>query len=194
MRSIPLAECREVVIFGGGAIGVFNGLVARARGAGRITIMDVSQDRLNLHRKLGLPFDHWINSGETDPVEWIKDRTNGCGCDAVVVAASVPSLVPTAIEMLCHAGHLSIFAGMPKSDPVMPIDLNKIHYLELHVHGANSSVKRDYLEARDLIESGSIDVEPIITHTFGLDDFHEAVATQADPSSGSMKVVIAPGR
>ena len=41
--------------------------------------------------------------------------------------------------VLARAGHLSIFAGMPKSDPVEPTDLNLIHYRELNIHGANSS-------------------------------------------------------
>jgi L-iditol 2-dehydrogenase len=209
MRYIPMEECRDVVIFGGGIIGVMNGLVARARGAKEITIMDISQERLDLHQKLGLPFDNWVNSGTTDPVEWTKEKTGGSGVDAVVVAASVSNLVPPAFDMLGHAGHLSLFAGLPKSDPVRPVDLNLIHYREMHVHGANSSVQRDYLdyremhvhganssvqrdylEARDLIESGKIDVAPLITHTYGIDDFLQAVATQGDPASGAMKVVM----
>lgn len=192
MRFIPMEDMENVVIFGGGIIGVLNGLVAKARGAREVTIMDVSQERLDLHKKLGLPFDNWINTTIVDPLEWVKKKTGGAGVDVAVVAASVTALVPVALNMLGHAGHLSIFAGMPKSNPVMPIDLNKIHYLELHVHGANSSVQRDYLEARDLIESGRIDPAPLVTHTFSLDDFNEAVATQADPSAGSMKIVIKP--
>ena len=67
-----------------------------------------------------------------------------------------------------------------------------IHYPELHVHGANSSVQRDYLEARDMIQSGKIDGKKLVTHTFGLDDFNHAVKVQGNPSSGAMKVVIVP--
>jgi len=96
------------------------------------------------------------------------------------------------MKLLARDGHLSVFAGMPKSDPVEPIDLNLIHYLELHVHGANSSVQRDYFEARDFMESGKIDGAQLVTHTFGLDEFDEAVATQANPASGALKVIIKP--
>ena len=67
-----------------------------------------------------------------------------------------------------------------------------IHYRELHLHGANSSVRRDYMEARDYLESGRIDASALVTHTFPLDDLNEAVKVQADPRSGSMKVVIVP--
>ena len=79
---------------------------------------------------------------------------------------------------------------MPKSDPVEQVDLNLIHYLELHVHGANSSVQKDYIEARDLIESGKINADALVTHKFGIADFNRAVEVQGNPSSGAMKVVI----
>ena len=143
MRCIPLEEMEHVLIFGGGIIGVLNGLVAKARGTKKVTIMDVSDERLALHQRLGLPFDNFINSGKTDPVE--------------------------------------------------EIDLNIIHYRELHVHGANSSVQRDYIEARNYIESGKIDAAALVTHKFRLEDFKEAVEVQGNPASGAMKVVIFPG-
>jgi len=192
MRFIPLEEAGEVVIFGGGIIGVLNGLVARARGAREITFLDVSQERLDLHMKMGLPFDHWVNSATTDPVEWVMEKTGGRGVDVVVVAASVTSLVPLALQLLARSGHLSLFAGLPKSDPIRPIDLNVIHYRELHLHGANSSVQRDYLEARDYLASGKIDGKSLVTHRFRLEEFNKAVKTQRDPAAGSLKIIIVP--
>jgi L-iditol 2-dehydrogenase len=192
MNCIPLEGMDTVAVFGGGIIGVLNGLVAKARGAQKVVVFDVAQDRLNLLESLALPFDGFVNSSENDPVEWIKEFTCGRGADAVVVAASVKQLVPVGLRMLARAGHLSIFAGMPKSDPVEPLDMNLIHYLELHIHGANSSVQRDYLKARDLIESGKIDAAKLVTHTFSLDDFNEAVETQGNPASGALKVIIKP--
>lgn len=192
MRCIPMEEAGHVLVFGGGIIGVLNALVARARGAKRVTIMDVSAERLALLQRLGLPFDDFINSGTQSPAEWVKTNTRGRGVDVVVVAASVKALVPAGLALLARDGHLSIFAGMPKSDPVSPIDLNLIHYPELHVHGANSSVRRDYLEAAAMLASGKIDGKRLVTHTFKLDDFNEAVAVQGNPASGALKVIIAP--
>ncbi|MEI7436962.1 MAG: alcohol dehydrogenase catalytic domain-containing protein [bacterium] len=192
MRCIPMEQCKHVVIFGGGIIGVLNGLVAKARGAKVVTIMDVSQERLDLHRKLGLPFDNYVNSRTTDPVAWVKAITGGKGVDAVVVAASVKSIVPIGLKILGRSGHLSIFAGMPKSDPHESIDLNLIHYLEHHVHGANSSAIRDYIEAREYLVSGKINGGKLVTHTFKLDDFNEAVKVQGNPATGAMKVIIVP--
>lgn len=94
--------------------------------------------------------------------------------------------------LLRRAGHLSIFAGMPKSDALELVDLNKIHYYELSLHGANSSAQAEYLQARDFLVSGKIKGAPLVTHRFSLERFHEAVKIQADPAQGSLKVIIIP--
>ncbi len=192
MNYIPMEETEHALIFGGGIIGVLNGLVAKARGAKRVTIADISADRLGLLKELNLPFDDYVDTSANDIVEWVKEHTKGRGLDAVVVAASVKPLVGTGLKLLRRAGHLSIFAGMPKSDPFLPLDLNLIHYLELNVHGANSSSHAEYLTARDLIVSGKIDARPLVTHRFPLDRFDEAVKTQSNPTSRALKVVIIP--
>jgi L-iditol 2-dehydrogenase len=192
MEYIPMEKMEQMVVFGGGIIGVLNGLVAKARGVPNVTIMDVSEQRLDLHRRLRLPFDNLINSGKVDPKDWVKKQTHGRGVDAVIVAASVKPLVSLGMKLLAKGGHLSVFAGMPKSNPVDSIDLNLIHYNEFNIHGATSSARQEYLSARDYIVSGKIDGAQLVTHRFPLDEFREAVATQADPSTGALKVVIIP--
>jgi L-iditol 2-dehydrogenase len=192
MKYIPMEQIEHVLIFGGGIIGVLNGLVAKARGAKKITIMDVSETRLALLKKIGLPFDNLVDTSRVNPAEWVKQNTDGRGVDAVVVAASVKALVAKGMDLLQRGGHLSIFAGMPKSDPREQIDLNRIHYLELNLHGANSSSQAEYLAARDFLVSGKIDARPLVTHRFPLEKFNEAVHVQGDPSSGALKVVIIP--
>ena len=192
MRVIPLEDANHVIVFGGGIIGVLNGLVAKARGAKEVTIMDISQERLDLLAKLNLPFNNYVNSGTTDPEAWVKDYTNGRGVDVVVVAASVKSIVAQGMKLLARDGHLSIFAGMPKSDPTDTIDLNLIHYPELHIHGANSSVLRDYIDAEKYLSSGQINGKSLVTHVFELSNFLEAVDIQGDPKNGALKVIIKP--
>lgn len=190
LRFFPFEEMKHVVILSAGIIGVLNGLVARAWGAETVTIMNRSQGRLDLIQELGLPFDHLVNTSTTDPVAWVQDHTDGLGVDGVVATASAKELIPLGMNLLALGGHLSLFAGVSKQDPLEPIDLNQIHYRELHLHGANSSVRQDYEEAIRLIETGKIDPGPLITHRFPLEQFNEAFATQADPAVKSLKVVL----
>jgi L-iditol 2-dehydrogenase len=192
MRYLPLEEMQSVVIMGAGIIGVMNGLVAKARGAREVIMMDVAANRLDMLSKMGLPLEAYVNSAEVTPVDWVRRHTNGRGVDGVVVAASVKQLVGTGLQMLARGGHLSIFAGMSKQDPMLPLDLNLIHYLELNVHGANSSVRRDYIEAINLMQRDPALWERLVTHRFPLNQFNQAFQTQGDPAVNSLKVMIKP--
>lgn len=192
MRYLPLEQMDRVVIFGAGIIGVLNGLVAKARGVREVIVVNRSQGKLDLIKSQGLPIDHLVNMAQVDPVDWVHRHTGGRGVDAVVVSASAKNLVPIGMKMLALGGHLSIFAGMNKNEPTEPLDLNLIHYRELHVHGANSSVRKDYLEALVLIEKGAVSAKQLVTHTFPLDRFNEAMAVQRDGDAKSLKIVVKP--
>jgi len=192
LRYIPLEGMDHVGIVGAGVIGVLNGLIAKARGAKKVTIFNRSSAKLDVIKKLGLPFDHLVDYSKTDAAKWISQQTGGRGLDAVVLSASEKDLIPMSMPWLARGGHMSLFAGLPKSDPVAPIDLNVIHYKELHLHGANSSVRRDYEEALQMLTDGRIDGRALITHRFPLRDFPEAVKTQNDPKSGALKVIVLP--
>jgi L-iditol 2-dehydrogenase len=192
LRYLPLNQARQVVVIGAGIIGVMNGLVAKAMGAKEIILMNRSGNRLELMKKLGIPFDHFVDMSQHNPEEWVKNHTRGRGVDAVIISASDKSLVSPSLRMLCRGGHLSLFAGFNKNEPIEPIDVNRIHYLELNVHGANSSVYQDYIEARDLLLSGKVNGDSLITHKFKLDDFNQAMQVQKDRNSGSLKILIEP--
>lgn len=192
LRDIPLEGMNHVGIVGAGVIGVLNGLIARARGAKKVTIFNRSGGKLEVLRKLGLPFDNLIDYSKIDAAKWIAQETGGRGLDAVVLSASEKDLIPMSMPWMARGGHMSLFAGLPKSDPVAPIDLNVIHYKELHLHGANSSVRRDYEEALRMLSDGRIDGKALITHRFPLRDFPTAVKTQNDPKSGALKVIVVP--
>jgi len=192
LRYLPLEGMAHVGVVGAGIIGVLNGLVARARGAKRVTLFNRSPEKLDLIARLKLPFDDLVNMGKTNPEDWIRDATQGRGLDAVILSASEKNLAVRSLPWLARNGHMSLFAGMPKSDCVAPLDLNLIHYRELHLHGANSSVRRDYDEALEFLKSGKIDGKALITHRFPLRKFAEAVALHGDSKSGALKIIIQP--
>jgi L-iditol 2-dehydrogenase len=191
LRTIPLEKIEHIVIMGAGVIGILNALVAKARGVKRVTVMNRSVGRLELAEKLGLPIDDYVCTKDIDPVQWVKENSEiGEGVGAVIICASTTDLAAPAIEMLKRDGHLSLFAGMPKSNPTTMIDLNLIHYRELHLHGANSSVRVDYEDALEMLVSKKIDWSPLITHRFALRDFKKAI--KAQNAEGSLKLIVEP--
>jgi L-iditol 2-dehydrogenase len=190
LRYLPLEAMSRVVVLGAGIIGLLNALVAKARGAKEVIVMNRSPQRLDLIRQLGFPVDHTVDLSQHDALDWMKQHTGGKGVEGVIVSASVKSYASLGVQLLAIGGHLSLFAGVNKEDPWEMIDLNLIHYRELHIHGANSSVQRDYLEAIRLLEDGSIDALKLITHRFPLSRFSEAFAAQTDPTSQALKIMI----
>jgi nitrogen fixation/metabolism regulation signal transduction histidine kinase len=111
--------------------------------------------------------------------------------DADVLKRGATMIVNQVAAMKRMVDDFRDYARLPVPE-VEPLDLNLIHYPELHVHGANSSVQRDYVEACALIGSGKVNADRLVTHTFPLADFNKAVAVQGDPASGALKVIVKP--
>ncbi|MCK5094658.1 MAG: SDR family NAD(P)-dependent oxidoreductase [Spirochaetes bacterium] len=62
----------------------------------------------------------------------------------------------------------------------------------LNIHGATSSAINEYLTAMDFTVTGKINGGALVTHRFSLDDFNKVAKTQADHSTGALKVIIIP--
>ena len=181
----------KAVVIGAGIIGMLHTEYAKQKGAKTI-LVNRSAPRLILAQKIGLPADEFVDASKCDPVQRVRELTEGLGADVVVCAASSKDVQKQAIEMAAVDADISFFAGIPKDDPYAAINTNLIHYNELHVHGANASHRRQYLEALDLIASGKVDVKKFITHKFPLEKIEEALHTLEDRRLNAIKVLIDP--
>ena len=179
------------VVIGAGIIGMLHTEYAKQKGAKAI-LVNRSAPRLILAQKIGLRADEFVDASKYDPVQRVEELTRGLGADVVICAASSKDTQKQAIEMAAVDADISLFAGIPKDDPYVAIDTNQIHYNELHVHGANASHRRQYLEALDLIASGKVDVKKFITHKFPLGKIEEALRTLEDRRRDAIKVLIDP--
>jgi len=178
-------------VIGAGIIGMLHTEYAKQKGS-RVILVNRSAPRLIIAQKIGLKADFFVNAGECDPVERVKELTDGMGADVVICAASSKEVQKEALEMAAVDADVSFFAGISKDDPYVNLNTNLIHYNELHVHGANASNRRQYLEAVSLIASGRINVKKFITHKFPLEKIEEAIRTLEDRSAGAVKVIIDP--
>ena len=73
-------------------------------------------------------------------------------------------------------GQVLMFAGLPDTSPTATLNTNLIHYHELRVVGARSSVKRQWDEALELILSKQVDASRIVTHTVPLEGIQDGFA------------------
>ncbi len=180
-----------VVILGAGPIGCWQSVMVRDRGAARVLITDVSTERLEVAlRVIGRFVDDAFAAGEDNGVQEVLSRTGGRGAERVIVAAPSKRAQQAALEMAGRRARVVYFAGLPKHDPVSPLDMNELHYKELAVLGAYGATHRHYRVAMGYLERRRDDLAPIVTHRFPLERIAEAFETIR--SGTGLKVVVLP--
>jgi L-iditol 2-dehydrogenase len=181
-----------VVILGTGPIGCWQAVMCRDRGASRIYMTDVKKDRLDVALGVVGRFvdDAWVTGEDDDGVEQVMSRTDGRGADRVSVAAPSKQAQQAALEMAAKRARVVYFAGLPKHDPVSPLDINQLHYKELAILGAYGATHRQYRITMDYLNRRKDDLAPVVTHRFPLERIGEAFATIRDGTG--LKMVIVP--
>ena len=150
-----------VVVVGCGPMGVLHLELLKTRQA-RVAVIDLSPHRLALARdEFGVQWA--INSSENDPVEAIRDLTNGLGADVAIVAAPSGSAVAKSIFLVRKRGRVGIFGGLPKTSAEAALDINRIHYHELRLIGNFSYHPRYHVKALELLAAGGVRVSKLTT-------------------------------
>jgi L-iditol 2-dehydrogenase len=133
--------------------------------------------------------DSWV-AGDDNGVEEVMSRTGGAGADRVSVAAPSKEAHRAALEMAAKRARIVFFAGLPKHDPVSPLDMNQLHYKELAVLGAYGATHRQYRITMDYLDRRQEDLGRVVTHRFPLERISEAFETIR--SGTGLKMVIVP--
>ena len=158
-----------VVVIGAGPIGCMHAHVARLRGASRVLMFDVAAERLVLSQQAvpdpGVSFHH--ASGDA-AVEAVLDATGNEGAQRVVVACSSHEAQQTALRMAGKQARVLYFGGLPKSRPTIQFDSNILHYREVTVCGSYGATLPQMQTALEMIASGRVAMERIVTHRLPL--------------------------
>jgi L-iditol 2-dehydrogenase len=184
-----VGEGDDVVVMGSGPIGCLHVRLARARGAARVFLVDLNRERLDLAANLVRP-DAEVCGAETDVVDAILKLTEGRGADVVITAAAAGAAQEQAVQMAARQGRISFFGGLPKDKPMIALDSNLVHYRELTIVGANGSSPQHNKEALQLIATGAVPVQDLITHRLPLDRALDAFGIVA--RGEAIKVTVEP--
>lgn len=189
MLDVRLGD--TVVILGSGPIGCWQAVMCRDRGASRVYLSDVNRERLDVALGVVGRFvdDAWV-AGEDNGVSEVMSRTGGHGADRISVAAPAKQAQQAALEMAAKRARVVYFAGLPKHDPVSPLDMNQLHYKELAILGAYGATHRQYRITMGYLDRRKEDLAGVVTHRFPLERIAEAFATIR--SGAGLKMVILP--
>ncbi|MFD4990253.1 S-(hydroxymethyl)mycothiol dehydrogenase [Streptomyces sp. NPDC058374] len=164
----------SVAVIGCGGVGDAAVAGARLAGARRIIAVDIDDRKLETASSIGAT--HTVNSRESDPVEAIRELTDGFGADVVIEAVGRPETYRQAFYARDLAGTV-VLVGVPT--PEMTLELPF-----LDVFGRGGALKsswygdclpsRDFPMLVDLYLQGRLDLDAFVTETVGLDDVEEA--------------------
>jgi threonine 3-dehydrogenase len=120
-------------------------------------------------QKLGA--DEIVPAGEGDPVARVKEVTGGLGADVVIETAGTNQTMIQAYEMVRPGGAILQFGIGPAE--VGGIPAQSYYFKDITVIGSRAGLAEDFDRSIALVASGQIDLEPIITHHFPLDDIQK---------------------
>jgi L-iditol 2-dehydrogenase len=174
-----------VLIMGSGPIGLFHLQLSLLAGARAVIVSDPSAPRRAVASNFGAHIT--VDPTAEDLSSIVSEVTGGLGVDSVIICIGLPMLVNNALNMARQGGCVNIFAGLAGKGWA-EIESNLIHYKELEVTGSANSRRADYQTALQLIESGRIKVEAMVTDRFPLRSAHAALDKAA--SGEGIKVAV----
>jgi threonine 3-dehydrogenase len=162
---------KTVAVLGCGPIGCFAIGVVKACGALKIYASDISDMRLEIAKKMGATITY--NADKVDVTAEILKDTDGCGVDVVLDVSGAPGAIKTGVNVVRKAGRFT-FVGIPDQQVVLDIP-NEFIYKETEVKGITGRVMWEtWFQVTNLLSSGLLKVDPVITHRFPLEGFQEA--------------------
>lgn len=179
-----------VAVFALGPIGLCAVAGARLMGATTIIGVDTVPARMDVARTLGA--DHVIDFKAGDPVEQIMALTDGRGVDVAIEALGAQGTFESAMRVLRPGGTLSSL-GVYSSDLKIPLNafaagLGDHRIITTLCPGGKERMRR----LMEVCGSGRLDLKPLVTHRFELDDIEQAYDLFANQRDGVLKVAITP--
>lgn len=159
--------CEDVLVIGGGPIGMLVAMAARDAGA-NVTVCEINENRLSFAKKIG--FDT-LNPKDVDVAKMIHESTGSKGADVVFeVSGSQPGvdLMTAAAATRGRIVMVAIHATKPQ------IDMFQFFWRELELIGARVYRPEDYDKAMQLLAQGVVDCDAFITDIQGLTEIEGA--------------------
>jgi L-iditol 2-dehydrogenase len=171
-RWLKIQPGERVAVIGVGPIGLMHVQMTLHSGAVETIAADLIDTRLAIAKKSGASAT--INPRRDDAVESIRSLCDGLGVDAAVESAGTLEAWHTAVNCVRKGGRVEWFGGL-KIGTAIELDTSRIHYGELTLHGTFHGTIQDVRDAYELLVSGVIDTQPLISDEMPLEKVEEAL-------------------
>lgn len=167
----------HVLVTGAGPVGLLAAATARAFGAGRVTVTDVSDFRLSVAADLGFATEH-------------SEAPADAAFDVLLECSGAPGVLASGLARLGAAGRAAV-VGLSK-EKTIALPLSQLNPRELTISLVNRYA-HTWPTAIELVASGRVEVAPLVTHRFGLAETKDALLA-ARTHDDLVKAMIAPQR
>ncbi len=188
LKKLPNLIDLDVAVVGQGPIGQLFNACLRNLGARHVIGIDVLNSRLKTSPRMGATAT--INAVEENPLEAVHRITGGAMPDVVIEAVGHREQCLEMCVDLCRYGGRLLYFGVPE-DRLQNVPWRKMMLKNLTVHTSiNPDFRRDFPLAMKWINEGRLDVSPIITHRFPLEEIQTAFDVFRYRREGASKVFL----
>ena len=171
----------DVLITGAGPIGIMAAAVAKHVGARHVVVTDINPYRLELAKKMGAT--RAVDVSKENLKDVMDDLGMTEGFDVGLEMSGVPVAFRDMLNKMNHGGKIAML-GIPPQD--VAIDWNQVIFKGLVIKGIyGREMFETWYKMASLLQSG-LDLSPIITHTFSIDDFQKGFDTMGSGQSGKV--------
>jgi threonine 3-dehydrogenase len=174
---------KKVLVTGCGPVGLMTVAVAKAAGARSIYATDISPYRLRLAEQMGA--DHVLNVAQIDVVSFIMEETEGEGVDVLLEMSGASSAIDQGFMVLKDGGEAALLGLTPAP---IGFDINShVIFKGATVYGiVGREIWGTWFRMRGLLNSGAVDLRPLVTHRFSLEQWEEAIKVMGSGKSGKV--------
>lgn len=171
----------DVLITGAGPVGIMGAAIAKHVGARYVVVTDVNEYRLELARKIGATMA--VNTQHTSLDEVMKSLGMREGFDVGLEMSGNPHAFNDMLKHMNHAGKIALLGFLPNQTT---IDWNQIIMKGLILKGIYGREMYDtWYKMTTMLQSG-LNIAPVITHEFAIDDFQQGFEIMASGQSGKV--------
>ena len=171
----------DVLITGAGPIGILSVAIARHVGARHIVITDINDYRLELASKMGAT--RAVNVTQTSIEQVMEDLDMREGFDIGMEMSGTQQAMRQMLGVMNHGGRVAIL-GIPPGEEL--IDWHQVIFKGLTLKGVyGREMFETWYKMAAMLQSG-LDISPIITHHFGIDDFQQGFDVMCSGHSGTV--------
>ena len=186
-RNARIGPGDSVLVLGCGIAGLLHVKLAQALGTSRIMATDIDDYRRAAARKLGA--DSVANAAEDIP-DFVRQANDGRLADKVIVCTGAVAALQQALESVDRGGVVLFFA-VPKPGETLAVDFNRFWRDDVSFMPSYAAAPQDNATALELISSGRVVVNDMITHRLSLDEIGEGFR-RASEADHCLKVIIQP--